>query len=150
MTVNTKGPIVDQNFMTSVNGVFSCGNALHVNDLVDYVSESGDFAGKNAGEYVKNKICKEDIDINYNSKDFLYVVPQKINIATKNKVTIYFRSREIKRNVIVELKLGDEVILSKKYIVIKPPEMEKLIIEIDKLQIDNKSKLNFFMSTIKE
>lgn len=148
--VNTKGPIVDQNFMTSVNGIFSCGNALHVNDLVDYVSESGDFAGKNAGEYVKKGICKEDIDINYNSKDFLYVVPQKINIATKNKVTIYFRSREIKRNVIVELKLGDEVILSKKYIVIKPPEMEKLIIEIDKLQIDNKSKLNFFMSSIKE
>ena len=44
----TKGPVVDQNFMTSVAGVFSCGNALHVNDLVDYVSESGEIAGGNA------------------------------------------------------------------------------------------------------
>lgn len=47
----TKGPFVDQRLMTSVPGVFCCGNALHVNDLVDYVSESGELAGKAAAHY---------------------------------------------------------------------------------------------------
>jgi hypothetical protein len=44
----TKGPICDQNYMTLVDGLYSCGNALQVNDLVDYVSESGETAGRNA------------------------------------------------------------------------------------------------------
>jgi hypothetical protein len=44
----TKGPICDQNYMTMVDGLYSCGNALQVNDLVDYVSESGEIAGRNA------------------------------------------------------------------------------------------------------
>ncbi|MGV8149722.1 MAG: NAD(P)/FAD-dependent oxidoreductase, partial [Alkaliphilus sp.] len=47
----TKGPLVDQNFMCEVEGVYSCGNALHVNDLVDYVSESGEYAGSSAALY---------------------------------------------------------------------------------------------------
>ena len=46
----TKGPICDEQFMTSQPGIFSCGNALHVNDLVDYVSESGELAGKAAAK----------------------------------------------------------------------------------------------------
>ena len=44
----TRGPVCDDRLMTSVDGVFSCGNALHVNDLVDYVSESGELAGRAA------------------------------------------------------------------------------------------------------
>ena len=49
----TKGAVVDQTLMTNVPGVFSCGNALHVNDLVDYVSLSGEQAGKSAAEYCR-------------------------------------------------------------------------------------------------
>lgn len=47
----TRGPVCDDRLMTSVDGVFSCGNALHVNDLVDYVSESGELAGRAAAAY---------------------------------------------------------------------------------------------------
>ena len=46
----TKGPIVNQYMQTSIPGLFSCGNALHVNDLVDYVSESGKIAGERAAQ----------------------------------------------------------------------------------------------------
>jgi len=56
----TKGPFVDQNLMTMEDGVFSCGNALHVNDLVDYVSESGEYAGENALNYLKKLESKKD------------------------------------------------------------------------------------------
>ncbi|MGN0520054.1 MAG: NAD(P)/FAD-dependent oxidoreductase, partial [Candidatus Fimenecus sp.] len=49
----TKGPVCNAQLMTTVDGVFSCGNALHVNDLVDYVSESGEIAGENAAKYAK-------------------------------------------------------------------------------------------------
>lgn len=58
----TKGAYVDQKLMTSVPGVFSCGNALHVNDLVDYVSQSGDIAGKFAAKYKPEKRYRVKID----------------------------------------------------------------------------------------
>ena len=63
--------------MTSVPGVFSCGNALHVNDLVDYVSLSGDEAGESAAEYCKGEKKPADrVPVEYDRKKFLYVVPQ--------------------------------------------------------------------------
>ncbi len=60
----THGPIVDDRLMTGVDGVFCCGNALHVFDLVDDVSKSGEKAGESAAEYVKR--CKNiKNDVNY-------------------------------------------------------------------------------------
>ncbi len=139
----TKGPVVDQNFMTTVEGVFSCGNALHVNDLVDYVSESGKLAGENAGEYAletndANAIIKETtvrkyIDVKMQG-NFLYIVPQLIDLNSKNKsAVLYFRSREVRDNMVVTIKLGDNILFSKRYIKLKPPEMERahLILEGD-------------------
>ena len=141
--IGTKGPLVDQNFMTNVSGIFSCGNALHVNDLVDYVSESGELAGKSAALYVKNKEDNKLIQIYKESKDFLYVVPQYINCISDNKdVTLYFRSRKVRTNVEVQVLLGEDILFKRKYKSLKPPEMERIKIDlskvnfnIDKLQI---------------
>jgi thioredoxin reductase len=122
----TKGPVVDQNFMTSVEGVFSCGNALHVNDLVDYVSESGEIAGANAAQYVREATPRQLAEIKM-SPDFLYVVPQQININSSNrKAVLYFRSREVRENMRVTIKSGDQVLLSKRYVILRPPEMERV------------------------
>jgi thioredoxin reductase len=126
----TKGPVVDQNFMTSVEGVFSCGNALHVNDLVDYVSESGEIAGANAAQYVREATPRQLAEIKM-SPDFLYVVPQQININSSNrKAVLYFRSREVRENMRVTIKSGDQVLLSKRYVILRPPEMERVGLEI--------------------
>lgn len=123
----TKGPVVDQNFMTSVLGVFSCGNALHVNDLVDYVSESGEIAGENAAQYVRGASERQFVDIKMTGQDFLYVVPQHIDLkAGKKTVILYFRSREVRENMRVTLKSGENVLFSKRYIKLKPPEMERV------------------------
>lgn len=145
----TKGPVVDQNFMTSVEGVFSCGNALHVNDLVDYVSESGEIAGANAAQYVLEATPREFADIKIDSKDFLYVVPQLININSREKeVILYFRSREVRENMRVTIKSRDNVLLSKKYVILRPPEMERVRLE---LKGDlSASQIEFTMEPIKD
>jgi NADPH-dependent 2,4-dienoyl-CoA reductase/sulfur reductase-like enzyme len=51
----TSGPVVDESLQTSVEGVFACGNVLHVHDLVDFVSQEAALAGKHAAEYVKKQ-----------------------------------------------------------------------------------------------
>lgn len=133
----TKGPVVDQNFMTMMEGVFSCGNALHVNDLVDYVSESGELAGKSAALYAKSRVLRNSIPIEYSNRDFLYVVPQKIDLQSENKkIVIYIRSREIKNNISIKVMTGDTIIFNKKYRVVRPPEMERIEIDISNVNGD--------------
>ena len=74
----TKGAIVNDNYMTSVEGIFACGNVLHVHDLVDFVSSEAEVAGKEVFKYLKNKELKsETVDIKTNDK-IRYIVPQKI------------------------------------------------------------------------
>lgn len=142
----TKGPVVDQNFMTSAEGVFSCGNALHVNDLVDYVSESGKLAGENAAEYVLENNKRKQIAVETKGKDFLYVVPQKIDINSKNKnVVLYFRSRDVRDKMKVTVKSGENVLFTKKYMKLKPPEMER--IQLDSQNEFSESNVEIFMES---
>ena len=135
----TKGPAVNGQLMTSVDGVFSCGNALHVNDLVDYVSESGETAGENAAAYEK----KERREINLTaSEEFLYVVPQKLDLNRNNsKTTVYFRSREILDKCVFKIKKDGQEVFKKKYPFLRPPEMEKLVIDFDSFKLDESSEL---------
>ncbi|MFD3158580.1 NAD(P)/FAD-dependent oxidoreductase [Haloimpatiens sp. FM7330] len=136
---NTKGPIVDQNLMTSIEGVFSCGNSLHVNDLVDYVSESGETAGKNAALFSKNKYKgnkRKLLKVNIPYEDFLYVVPQYIDIQSENKnLKMYVRSKEVNKNPEVKVKYNDEIVYSIKFPFLRPPEMKKLEIDLSKINL---------------
>ena len=52
----TSGASVDDTFMTSIPGIFSCGNVLHVHDLVDHVSEEAARVGQYAAQYLKGDI----------------------------------------------------------------------------------------------
>lgn len=123
----TKGAVVDQTLMTNVPGVFSCGNALHVNDLVDYVSESGELAGFSAAHYSPKK--RETAFLNA-GKNMLYIVPQLIDAAADcHETTVYFRSSgEFGKSKLV-IKCGDRVIAEKKYQFLRPPEMERLTVD---------------------
>lgn len=123
----TRGPFVDQTLMTSVPGVFSCGNALHVNDLVDYVSQSGFLAGASAAAFVPGKSNK--IKFDYSGKDFLYAVPQLYDTEFGGAMTLYFRSREDCRKKKVEISVNGQAIKSKKYSRLLPSEMEVLSFE---------------------
>ncbi|MCL2514073.1 MAG: NAD(P)/FAD-dependent oxidoreductase [Oscillospiraceae bacterium] len=125
----TKGPAVDQDMMTDVHGVFSCGNALHVNDLVDYVSDSAEIAGRAAAKYVKTE--PDLICVKYDPAQFLYVVPQVYDKNKKGGITFYFRSREDIRDKTVRILENGSEAKKKKYKRLTPSEMEVLAAEPD-------------------
>jgi len=126
----TKGPACDETLQTSVPGVFSCGNALHVNDLVDYVSESGETAGRGAARYAKaQEHPGRGVPLNAGS-GVLYVVPQSIH-PDAGEVTLYFRSRELLDKSVLRIRAADgTVIYEKKYPFLRPPEMERLVLDV--------------------
>ena len=120
----TNGSIVDQNRETCVEGVFSCGNALHVHDLVDYVSEEAEIAGRGAADYIKGINKKTAfIPISTDGK-IRYTVPQRV---TESKdINLYFRTSGLYRNVKINIYADERLVLSKKKQRIAPSEMESL------------------------
>lgn len=124
LDIRTKGPVCDSEFMTNKEGIFSCGNALHVNDLVDYVSESGELAGKAAAHYKQKKRSYVKVE----AEDSLgYIVPQKIEKTKESKkVIFYFRSRTDMEKAVFQITAGDQILFEKKYRNLRPPEMERL------------------------
>ncbi|MCL2226934.1 MAG: NAD(P)/FAD-dependent oxidoreductase [Oscillospiraceae bacterium] len=121
----TLGPVCDQNNMTTVSGVFTCGNSTHVNDLVEFVSESGVIAGSNAARY-NYRAARSLVPIS-SSADFLYVVPQCIDVGSQeNEATIYFRSSEVRKNVTVSVLADGQEVFKQHYNHLRPPEMERI------------------------
>ena len=127
----TNGAVVDGKMMTSVPGIFACGNVLHVHDLVDFVTAEAQKAGKAAAEYLSGKISvsSEDI-IEIEAGDFIgYTVPQKIELSETEKFEeIYFRVKKVLNNAKIVLSDENGVVLSKNREQMLPAEMEKLII----------------------
>lgn len=125
----TKGAYVDQNCQTLTDGIYACGNALHVNDLVDYVSESGETAGANA---CKNNGERQLINISANGK-FLYVVPQMLDVKSDlDKVIMYFRASEDLSNQRLTVTVNGEQVFTKRYLKLLPPEMERIVVDFSK------------------
>jgi len=142
----TKGPFVDQDFMTLRDRVFSCGNALHVNDLVDYVSESGKYAGLNAALVSQSSQSRTLIPIIKDNQDFLYAVPQYINIKSNNKrIVLYFRSSTIRDDVTIKIKCNHTILFSKRYKTLKPPEMKRIEFDISNVSLSKESEFKIVM-----
>lgn len=120
----TNGAVVDQDRQTSVEGIYACGNVLHVHDLVDFVSEEAEIAGKAAADYIKGeKSAAVDVNIKTDGK-IRYTVPQKI---TKDKdITVFFRVADVYKNVKVNVIKNGEKVYSKKKIKVAPGEMESV------------------------
>lgn len=123
----TGGAVVDENMMTSVEGIFAAGNVLHVHDLVDYVSEESAHAARSAVEYLNEKHQPEEkISIN-TGKGIRYTVPQLLNANTDYQpLTIRMRVDNVYRNSRIVLKADDEIIYSRKKQIMTPGEMESL------------------------
>ena len=127
----TKGPQVNQYMETTIPRLFSCGNALHVNDLVDYVSESGSIAGERAA--AQDELCKNPAEIPiYTDKTLLYQTPARIAPDGKQAV-LYFRSAAQRAQAVLtitaETKTDSKVLFKKTYRSLKPPEMERIIVD---------------------
>ena len=124
MDTKTNGAVVDQNRQTSIEGVYACGNVLHVHDLVDYVSGEAEIAGRAAAERILGKGGdKADIAVVTDGR-VRYTVPQKI--SSSENAEIYFRVSDVFRDVTLTVKDGDEVLYSAKKIKMAPGEMENV------------------------
>ena len=118
----TGGAVVDQNRQTEIEGVYACGNVLHVHALVDYVSEESEIAGKAAAAYVMGSApAGRSISLTTDGK-VRYTVPQRIT-ADEN-VTVYFRVADVYRDVLIVVRDGENVIVNKKKQKVAPGEME--------------------------
>jgi len=138
---HTRGPVCDGQLMTEVPGIFSCGNALHVNDLVDYVSASGELAGKSAAHFAAH--TRDELAVTI-SDDFGYLVPQRLDRTENNSaVTLYFRSAEVLGACRVVLTIDGNEVWSRRYPFLRPPEMQQLTLDFDKLGIADASDVHF-------
>jgi thioredoxin reductase len=122
----TNGPVCDQNFMTMTEGIFCCGNALYINSMVDYISECGEIAGQSAARYMY--YARQLLGISA-SKDFLYTVPQYLDLGMlRGEVVLFFRPRETRDNVVVRVLVNGQVEHSQDFLTLKPSEVERLAV----------------------
>ncbi|MBQ1707055.1 MAG: FAD-dependent oxidoreductase [Clostridia bacterium] len=128
MDMITRGPKVDEMRMTSQPGVFACGNVLQVHDLVDFVTQESQIAGKGAAQYIDG-LRHEGVIKTRGQNGVRYTVPQSINLDEKEDVKIYFRVGNVYHDKRVVVTCGDKVLSNRKKIKLAPGEMENVIIK---------------------
>jgi NADPH-dependent 2,4-dienoyl-CoA reductase/sulfur reductase-like enzyme len=137
MSPRTKGAVVNQYRETDIDGIFACGNVLHVHDLVDFACEEAEIAGKAVADYINNGLITEKTIEMVNGNAITYVMPQKISVPSQD-VKVYFRVSNVFKNVTFKVKDGEEVVLTRKKLTVAPGEMETIVLKGDLLN-ENKS-----------
>lgn len=125
----TSGPIVTESMETSVDGVFACGNVVHVHDLVDFVTQESRLAGRCAARYIKGErhIADKEVIKTVPGEGVRYIVPHVIHkdlVQDENK--LYFRVTDVVKKAKVIVTSGDDEIYSKKRPKVAPGEMESI------------------------
>lgn len=131
----TKGPIVDEKMQTSIPGIFSCGNSLHVHDLVDYVSEEGRLAGINAALYLKDEVKETSQVMIKCGNKISYVLPQHVSFDV-SKVNLSFRVKEPLKDVYVQVRQNEVILKKAKKPFLLPAEMERLEVKLNNQDLD--------------
>jgi len=131
----TSGPIVNDSLETNIEGIFACGNVLHVHDLVDYVSQEASAAGKNATNYIKNGEEKDTKIVEILPVDGVrYTVPKYIRpTEMDDTLTVRFRVGAVYKNCAIATYFDDQLISKRKRPVMAPGEMEQVILDKKKL-----------------
>lgn len=145
----TKGAIVNECLETSVEGIFACGNVLHVHDLVDFVSEEGKKAGLFASKYIKGELQTGNPITVKAEQGIGYVLPQKITLENiEDKIEFMFRVTRNYRNVKLAVYKDSTLIKEIKKLHMAPAEMEKITLK--KTELDgtfNEIRLEIIEST---
>lgn len=128
MHPKTKGPIVDEYLMTNIEGVFACGNSLHVHDLVDFVTSEGAICGKSAAKYLRKELdTKKVVNIN-NELGISYILPKTMYLNLDQTFKLNFRVNKPYKDVELVIKQGEKIIKKQKKAYLIPAEMESVII----------------------
>ena len=134
----TNGPQVNQYMLTSSDGVFACGNVVHVNDLVDNVSKESEQAGKFAALYAMGNFPTQKSVANcVTGENVRYLCPQTISLSEQDqKVVLYFRVLRPDQKVKLIAQSGGEIIASKKEFRVSPGEMCCITVDTSKIKGD--------------
>lgn len=130
----TNGAVVDQYRQTEQSGIFACGNVLQVHDLVDYVSDEAEIAGKSAAKYVKNQLEAGNTVKTVAGNGVRYVLPQKVDIKSSEDVSLFMRVTAPFGKVRFTAKSGDTLLATAVRLKAAPGEMEKITIKAEKLR----------------
>jgi len=164
----TSGPVVNERLETSMDGVFACGNVLHVHDLVDYVSEEAAMAGKCAAAYLQScmskvgsasegKFASEGVDAKNSGagadgertgeitvlaeSGVRYTVPSRINGGgIPEMLPIRFRVGNVYRDSFISMYIDGERVIHKKKTIIAPGEMETVMLA--RKMLENKGEVS--------
>lgn len=133
----TSGPKVNERLETSIEGVFACGNVLHVHDLVDFVSQEAAAAGKNAAMYVQEgeSASEQGRKIKLRPLEGVrYTVPETINpMRMDEKLTVRFRVGNVYQNCYISVYFDEERVLHRKRQIVAPGEMEEIKLSKEEL-----------------
>lgn len=131
----TGGAIVDESMMTSVEGIFECGNVLHVHDLVDFVSKESEDAGISAARYIAKGVSGGE-KVSIIGKDGVrYVVPHYLSKdAEIDKLQLKMRVANVFKNKRLVADLDGEEIISKKKQIVTPGEMESVVLTAEQVK----------------
>ena len=132
----TSGPVVNESLETNVDGVFACGNVLHVHDLVDYVSGEAKTAGENAAAYVQGNLPEAGKEIPLKGENGVrYTVPCSVDVdRMTDKQVVRFRVGNVYRDKYLCVYYNDKCISKVKKKVMAPGEMEQVILLKSKLK----------------
>ena len=138
----TSGPNVDNCLETELEGVFACGNVLHVHDLVDYVSEEAALAGQNAAEYVKKEESRGREEDTVSHKVTLsarygvrYTVPQTLDLdRVKDTTIVRFRVADVYKGRSIAVYFDGQLVEKRKKRILAPGEMEQILLKKEMLQ----------------
>lgn len=125
MDTKTKGPVLDNNYMTSVPGIFAAGNVAVVFDLVDYVSDTGEAAARGAVSYIYGRLeAATEYENVTCGNQIQFVVPQRIcKNARLDGIKFFMRVKEPKANVALCVRADGKTLDEKKHEKVAPPEM---------------------------
>ncbi len=135
----TSGPVVDEYRETLHPGIFACGNVLQVHDLVDYVTEESQIAGKGAADYIFGKKKGGTFIKTKGVNGVRYIVPQRVNIEGDESLKLYFRVGQVYKGAKVVVECDGNILSSKKKVKLAPGEMENVTITPEMLKNMNKN-----------
>lgn len=132
----TSGPFVDDRLETSTEGIFACGNVLHVHDLVDYVSEEASLAGVSAASFLKEGQKKTADMVEISAENGVrYTVPQRLDKEhMEDQITVRFRVADVYQDRYISVYYDGERVSHKKKRILAPGEMEQVILKKEHLK----------------
>lgn len=130
----TRGPIVNEHYETGLEGIFACGNGLHIHDVVDFVSNEGRQAGHGAALYINQKLNKTK-HVSVNPKEGIgYVVPQRLEYELNENVDFKFRVRKPVQNVNIVIENNGNLLKKIYKTALIPSEMVIIPLTVEELK----------------